>query len=412
MIEFLLNALAPFVKLLAQKRLAKGLEERTRISERYGIPSIQTPKDQQVIWFHAASVGEVMSLVSLIRKWHDLNPTHYILLTTTTVTGAKVAESRLGGVCHHQYAPYDVPIWVKKFLNFWKPTVAIFAESEIWPNQIGLLKKRGIPLVLLNARLSPGSFSRWQKISWLAKSIFSKITLCLAQDDVMAKNFTRLGVTKVQAVTNLKFMAEPLPVDKKTYDFFKIICENRPVWVAASTHAGEEDIIIRCHQELAKTIPNLFTFIIPRHPNRIDDVAKLLDQAAISFQRRTQFTPHKPTDICLVDSLGEMGIFYKLADVVFLGGSLVPIGGHNPIEPALFEKPIVWGPFIHKTLGLATVFGDSLSQIHSEAELIQMTQQLLTDPKSAQAQGNAAFEVVQKQAQQLDDIMKSLASVL
>jgi 3-deoxy-D-manno-octulosonic-acid transferase len=409
----LFNLLAPLIKGLVHRRLSKGLEEKQRLQERYGVStSDRPPKGTPVIWFHGASVGEVVSLVRVVEAWKARHPDHFILLTTTTVTGAQVVQQRLKNLCTHQYAPFDIPKWIEQFLNFWDPSLVIFVESEVWPNQMQALTDRSIPLVLLNARLSPRSFKRWKKIPKLGQTIFSNITLCLAQDTVTAQYFSTLGARNVQAITNLKFLADPLPVNDHVYGLFAPICANRPVWVAASTHPGEEEIILRCHEKLSAIIPNLLTFLIPRHPKRIKEVEVLVMQSSIAYQRRKTFDGNLPVSVCLVDSLGEMGAFYKLANVVFLGGSLVPIGGHNPIEPALFSKPIIWGPHIYKTLGIAKTFGEALCQVQTESELLSQTQKLLTDANLAQYYGEKALDIVQKQAQQLDVILKILEEYL
>ncbi len=408
----LLNLLAPLVKGFVRRRLSKGLEEAPRLQERYGLPTVAMPaQGTQVVWFHGASVGEVMSLIPIIQGWKKKHPHHFILLTTTTVTGGQLVQQRLGHICTHQYTTFDIPKWGQRFLDFWNPCLAVFAESEIWPNQMHALKRRGIPLVLLNGRLSPRSLERWKKIPKLAKNIFSTITLCLAQDETTAQNFSDLGVETVKTITNLKFLAEPLPVDEDVFSFFSSICARRPVWVVASTHPGEEEMAIHCHEKIKAVIPDLLTFIIPRHPKRVDEVSHILDKKGIMYQRRKAFDVTKKVDVCLVDSLGEMGVFYKLAHVVFLGGSLVPIGGHNPIEPALFAKPIVWGPHIHKTVAIGQTFANALCQIKTPEELAHMTQKLLQDRNLADTYGKACLAVVQAQAQQLDMILDILSEI-
>ena len=403
--------LVPFVKALTSYRLKKGLEEKDRIHERYGISSVERPRDP-LIWIHAASVGETISLIPLIKAYKTHYPTHNILLTTTTVTAASIIKQRLSGLCIHQYVPFDVGPWVKRFLKDWKPQLAVLVESELWPNMITQVHKMKIPLVLLNARLSDRSYHRWLKFRCLAKQLLSRFSLCLAQSPRIAERLIHLGACNVEVMANLKFAADPLPVSADILQKLSHLCEGRAIWVAASTHASEEEIVIQTHHDLKKQFPNLLTILIPRHPSRSNKVEKLCEDSGLSVQSHSTINANSTADfdVYLVDTIGELGLFFSLSSIVFIGGSFVSVEGHNPIEPALFKCAVLWGPRMSNFKDVCAHLSDDCYTIQTQKELAEGVQDLLLNPKKAKALGAAAFSTVKEQAEEIQKTVHLLRS--
>jgi 3-deoxy-D-manno-octulosonic-acid transferase len=401
--------LLPFIKILTSYRLKKGLEEKDRIGERYGIASVERPRDP-LIWIHAASVGETISLIPLIKSYKENYPNHNILLTTTTVTAASIIEQRLSDLCIHQYVPFDVGPWVRQFLKYWKPQLAVLVESELWPNIIIQIHKMKIPLVLLNARLSNRSYHRWLKFRFLARQLLSRFSLCLAQSPSMAKRLIHLGAPKVEVMANLKFAADPLPVSVDKLQKLSRLFKDRVIWVAASTHAGEEEIVIQTHHDLKKRFPNLLTILIPRHPNRCDKVKKLCEDSGLSVQSHSVLQNNSFFDfeIYLVDTIGELGLFFSLSSIVFIGGSFVSVEGHNPIEPVLFKCTVLWGPRMSNFKDVCAHLSDDCYAVQTQKELAEGVQNLFLNPEKAKALGAAAFETVKKQAEGVQETVHLL----
>ncbi|MBY0462510.1 MAG: 3-deoxy-D-manno-octulosonic acid transferase [Alphaproteobacteria bacterium] len=408
---FLSVLLVPFVKVLTSHRLKKGLEEKDRIRERYGIASVKRPRDP-LIWIHAASVGETISLIPLIKSYKENYPGHSILLTTTTVTAASIAKQRLSDFCIHQYVPFDVGPWVKRFLKYWKPQLAVLVESELWPNMITQIHKMKIPLVLLNARLSDRSYRRWLKFKCLAKQLLSRFSLCLAQSPSTAERLIHLGASNVEVMSNLKFAADPLPTSLDKLQELSGLFKDRPVWVAASTHSSEEEIVIQTHHDLKKQFPNLLTILIPRHPNRCEKVKKLCEDSGLSVQSHSTLPAKSSSnfDVYLVDTIGELGLFFSLSSIVFIGGSFVSVEGHNPIEPALFKCAILWGPRMSNFKDVCAHLSDDCYTVLTQKELTEGVQNLLLNPKKVKALGAAAFATVKEQAEGAQKIVHRLRS--
>lgn len=401
--------LAPFVKVLTYHRVKKGLEEKNRIKERYGIASVERPRDP-LIWIHAASVGETISLTPLINSYKTNYPTHTILLTTTTVTGATIVKQRLKDLCIHQYVPFDIGPWVRRFLKYWKPQLVVLVESELWPNMTDQIHKMKIPLVLLNARLSNRSYNRWLRFKFLAKQLLSRFTLCLAQSPRIAERLTKLGASNVEVMANLKFAADPLPVSAEKLQELSSLFKDRPLWVAASTHVSEEEIVIQTHQDLKNQFPNLLTILIPRHPHRADKVKKLCEEAGLTVKNHSSFSVQESSnfDVYLVDTIGELGLFYSLSSIVFIGGSFVPVEGHNPIEPALFKCAILWGPRMSNFQDVCAHLDDDCYTVQNQKELTEGVQNLLLNPKKAKTLGASAYVTVKKQAESVQNIVHLL----
>lgn len=331
-------------KIVRDKLQAAGVSE-TRQQERLGRSSLPRPQGQ-LIWFHAASVGESLSVLSLIRRMGERLPDAEFLVTSGTPTSAALIEKRLPPRTRHQYPPLDAAGPVSRFLEHWKPAAGIFVESEIWPRLIVESASGGTPLALLNARLSEKSVKGWNKRPKTAKFILNHFNLFLTQNNRTADNLRTMGADpdRVKPGTNLKAMSDPLPVDDVTLGDMREQIGERPVWIASSTHDGEEETVLAAHKELLKDRPDLLLLLIPRHPDRRDQVTNLVKGSNLSVALRSlQQQISKQTQVYVADTLGETGTWYAVSPIVFLGGSLLEIGGHNPFEPAQAGAAVITG---------------------------------------------------------------------
>ena len=401
------SLLSPLVRILVWYRVSKGLEERNRVRERYGYASIVRPTGS-LVWVHAASVGETVSIVPLIKAYKNTYPDQTILLTTTTITARTIAQQRLTGFCIHQFVPFDVGPWVDRFLNHWKPSLSVFVESELWPTLIQRTYRRKIPLILLNARLSDKSYKRWLRFPFMAKYLLTRFNLCLAQSPTTAERLKNLGASNVKTMANLKFAAEGLPYDDQKFEKLKRLFQGRPLWVATSTHAGEEEIVLKVHQRLQKEFPNLLTILVPRHPLRIDKVEKMCEDLQLSSVRHSTFNEQSDFQIYLGDTIGELGLFFALSRIVLMGGSVVPIGGHNPIEPAISGCAVLWGPYMHNFKDVCQVLGESCYSVDTPEKLEETLKHFLQNPDKVLSIGEGAAAIVKKQAESVQDTAATL----
>ncbi|WP_144378290.1 lipid IV(A) 3-deoxy-D-manno-octulosonic acid transferase [Mesorhizobium amorphae] len=322
-------------------RASKGKEDRARSRERYGVASQERP-DGPLIWVHAASVGETNAVVPLVRSILDYGVT--VVLTTGTVTSAKLVTERLGDRVIHQYVPLDLRPAVSRFLNHWHPDLVIIAESEIWPNTILELGARSVPQVLVNGRLSDRSFASWKKRSNIAEALFENLAHVVAQSEVDGERFRALGARPVTVSGNLKVDTPPPPVNAGELALLSRQIERRPTWAAISTHDGEEVIAAEVHKTLASRHPGLLTIVVPRHPNRAEELIEAFAGMGLTVARRSlddQITPD--VDILLGDTIGEMGLYLRLTEIAFVGRSLTSEGGQNPLEPAMLETAVLAG---------------------------------------------------------------------
>jgi 3-deoxy-D-manno-octulosonic-acid transferase len=399
---------SPFLKW----RLKRGKEDPERIGERRGVPSKPRPAGP-LIWVHAASVGELLSVLSLLDRIRSREIS--VLLTSGTVTAARIAETRLPPGVVHQYLPLDMPGFVQSFFDYWRPDLAIIAESEFWPNLITEGRRRGTPFVLVNGRLSDRSFGRWRLAQKTATAILSRIDLCIAQDDQIAERFERLGAPRVLTAGNLKFDVPPPPAEPLALTALERSTRNRPVVLAASTHAGEEAIVIEAHLRLRRIVPGLLTIIAPRHPERGGEIVELAEEmGAVPVMRSRGHVPDRGTEIYVADTIGELGLFYRLAPIVFMGGSLVKHGGQNPIEPAKLDSAILHGPHVanfsaiyaqlNRSRGAATV-----TDAESLAKSIAL---LLDDQNLVQSMASSAKSTVGKLGGALDRTVAAIEPYL
>jgi 3-deoxy-D-manno-octulosonic-acid transferase len=334
---------APLVTGYLKWRAYKGLEDQSRLHERMGRASVPRP-EKTLLWINAVSVGEAVAAITIIQAILKKYPEVHVLLTTTTVSSAKVIEKRLPKNTTHQFCPVDTPQAVGRFLKHWQPDLAIWVESELWPNLLHETQEKGIPTILLNGRMSLKSFSNWQKLKGMISPLLSRLDLCAVQSKEQAYFFQSLGAKSVLVMGNVKLMMTPLEVDSKKYRALKREVANRPVWLAASTHPGEDEFVLSAHKALRKEHPDLLTILVPRHIERSTFLQQLALKEGVPTALRTETTSLDGVEIYIGNTLGEMGLFYALAPVVFMGATLVPKGGHNPIEAAQLGAFILHGP--------------------------------------------------------------------
>jgi 3-deoxy-D-manno-octulosonic-acid transferase len=341
----LLTALAePALPLLLAGRARRGKEDAARLGERMGRPSQPRPTGP-LAWLHGASVGESLSLLPLIERLADARPDVEVLVTSGTVAAAEILGRRLPSGVIHQFAPVDAPAAARRFLAHWKPDLVVFAESELWPNLVFGAKARGARLALVSARMTQASADRWKKAAGAARWVLTAFDLVLPQDDESAARIAGLGA-KPAGRLNLKLAGAALPVPAPALAELRRAAAHRPVLLAASTHPGEDEIAIEALGHIRSLYPNALLVIAPRHPTRAAEVAALARGAGFSADRRTE-APFGASDVHVADTLGELGLWFALADLSLIGGSLLPgVGGHNPLEPARLARPFASGPHV------------------------------------------------------------------
>ncbi len=399
---------APILRRHLTRRAARGKESPDRLNERYGIASQARPRGR-VVWFHAASVGESVALLSLIKGVLFRYAGATALVTTGTLSSAKVLESRLPKGAIHQFMPLDRPGWIEPFLDHWKPNLAIWTESEIWPNFLTALKSRRIPAAMVNGRMSTRSAKRWRLLKPFVTRLLSSFSVRLAQSEADAARFSSFGPA-FTCVGNLKLAAEPLPVDDLLVNSLWKAIGGRPFWVAASTHPGEETIAMAVHRALAETRPNLLTIIVPRHPDRGAEITRLAEQARLCADLRSQGAlPDPQTEIYIADTMGELGVFYALTPIAFIGGSF-SVGVHNPIEAVQQRAAIVCGPDIRNNGNLVS----ALEQAHGAVRvpdaraLAETIGAWLAEPNRARTVARAASAVLEADAKVVGRVMTEL----
>jgi len=395
-------------------RMRQGKEDPARLSERYGKASVPRPAGP-LIWIHAASVGETNAILPLIERMTSTQPELGFVLTTGTMTSASLCARRLGSRAIHQYVPLDAPEYVSRFLDHWRPDLAVFTESEIWPNLIIGASERKIPLALVNARVSSRSLVRWRRNKAVARQLFSRFSVVLAQNEGLARAFTELGAGKSLSVGNLKIDAPPLPVDTAELDRLRRALAGRPTIVAASTHEGEEIVIADAHRLLARAVPSVLTIIAPRHPERGTGIAEMLKQRGLSVaQRSSGALPDARTDVYVADTIGELGTLYALTDVAFVGGSLVPHGGQNPIEPISHGAAVLTGPEWRnfRDFYLALLRHKGAREVASAEQLAAAASALLTDESELASMREGARTALLSLSGALDRTAEILAALL
>ncbi|HEY1709153.1 MAG TPA: 3-deoxy-D-manno-octulosonic acid transferase [Rhizomicrobium sp.] len=383
-------AVAPAVPLFLRGRASRGKEDLSRMNERLGRGTRARP-DGELIWLHGASVGESLATLPLIAALKDKGHRQF-LVTTGTVTSAELMAERLPDGAFHQFMPIDTPAATGRFLDHWRPSIGLFVDSDLWPNMLTGAQHRGIPLALVNARISERSFKGWQRAPKTMRTLLSTFDICLAQDEEIAGRLTTLGAPHVRNVGSLKADAPPLPADPERLAALSAAIGGRPVLLASQTHPGEDETILPAHDILRQRFPDLLTIIVPRHRERGADIAMLCGTRKAK-QRSQSKLPDTSTAIYIADTMGELGLFYRLAPFTFIGGSLIPHGGQNPLEPARLHCAVMAGP---NTFNFTSVYeavfkaqGEGL--VGTAAGIAEFAGRMLGDPAKAKAAGEAAF---------------------
>ena len=417
----LMSLFAPIMPLWVNRRSQKGKEDPDRKGERYGKASRSKPMGR-LFWLHGASVGEVTMMLPLIDRVLREHPYAHVLVTSGTVTSANLLAQRLPLRVIHQYAPLDTPKAVTKFLDHWQPDMALWTESEIWPNLIMQTRARNIPMALINARLSHKSIENWHKRQKSARTIFGCFDMILAANNDTAKGLSWLLGSEIQSIGNLKDAAPALPVDSQALTALQKQIRKRPVWCAASTHPGEEAIILAAHEIIKTQHPDALLILALRHPDRRKDVL----QHIIKTSKKTSVvlrsdhdnlnTPKikKTTSVFLFDTIGEMGLAYSLSDLTFVCGSLIEgLTGHNPLEPARFSNAILTGAHIAsfaETYMQMFTF-DAAQRILSPEMIGPAVSKLLSDPQALAFQQKKAQDFSQGRDAVLDFLWDKLIPI-
>jgi 3-deoxy-D-manno-octulosonic-acid transferase len=402
----------PAFRLMLARRAARGKELTDRLDERRGVEKTARPTGK-LLWMHGASVGETVSVLPVLAALDAL-----VLMTTGTVTSAALLSRRLPelGLAHrvmHRFVPLDVPAWTTRFLDHWRPDAAAFVESEIWPNLITGCTTRAIPLMLVNARLSERSLSHWRLAPSLARRLFGAFAMMQAQSAADADRVRALGGPASDLTGNLKFAAPPLPVDASELERLRRLTAGRPIWLCASTHPGEEPIVLGVHAMLAARHPGLLTIIAPRHPERGPAIAAQV--RGIPAARRSQGAdPPGEAGIWIADTLGEYGLFYRLAGIAFVGRSLVERGGQNPLEPARLGCAVAVGPNVHNFADPVAALeqAGALARVEDKETLAAWAEAVLTDPHHRDAMAKAGIAASNRYAELPGQVAGLLTNLL
>jgi 3-deoxy-D-manno-octulosonic-acid transferase len=402
----------PLLAVLIAVRKARGKEHPTRSRERFGRPSAARPAGP-LVWVHAASVGETAAVLPLVERLAERGIA--VVLTTGTVTSAKIAAERLPAGAVHQFAPLDVVPYLRRFLDHWRPDAAFFVESELWPVALGETAARGIPRIIVNGRLSERSLAGWRRVPRTAAAVFGRISLCLAQSDEDAERFARLGIADVRVAGNLKADVAPPPADAAALAALRAAVGDRPRWVAASTHPGEEAVVAAAHAALTAGRPGLLTVIVPRHPSRGSAVAAAVAATGARVALRSRGDAIGPdVGVYVADTIGELGLFYRLAPIAFVGGSIAVRGGQNPIEPVRLGAAVLAGPRVENFRALYADLeaAGGMVGVRDTAGLAAAVGRLLDDPAAAARQAAAAAAVADAHAGALGRTLAVLEPIL
>jgi 3-deoxy-D-manno-octulosonic-acid transferase len=383
------TVLSPLAPMVLRRRILRGKENQERTNERLGYADQPRPEGT-LIWVHGASVGECVAALPLIDALLKAVPCT-VLVTSGTVTSAKMMHDRLPAGAIHQFVPIDTPGATARFLDYWKPQVGLFVDSDIWPNLILGARERGVKLALINARITQRSFNNWRRVRKTAAEILSSYQACLAQDEEIAVRFRALGAPNVQVIGSLKADAPALPADPAKLEALRHAIGARPVLLAAQTHPGEEETILPAHDALRRKYPDLLTIIVPRHPERAGDIAMLCGTRA-SKRRSTGDLPGADTAVYIADTMGELGLFYRLVHFCFVGGSLIRHGGQNPLEPSKLGCAVLAGPhtFNFATAYEALLAAQGIGRVNTAGEICAIAAKLIGEPAEAIRLGQAA----------------------
>lgn len=398
-----------------EKRKKNGKEDVARFNERIGRPSKPRPEGK-LIWMHGASVGESISMLPLIHRLLQTYPEAHVMVTTGTTTSAEIMAKRLPERAFHQYLPIENPVFATRFIRHWHPDVALWFESEFWPAMLSCIKRKNIPLILVNGRISNKSFKRWQQFEFVIKEILDCFTLCLGQSDEDTYRLRVLGAKNTMCLGNIKYAGLPLPVDTEKKEEIVNQIDGRTIWLVSSTHSDEEAKIGRFLQDLQQKIPNLLTIIVPRHPQRGNEIAQMLKEnfgLNISLRSKNEKITAK-TQVYLADTIGELGIWYEISPLTFIGGSLIPHGGQNFIEPSRYRNAVIVGPHMHNFTDAMNRAkkADAIIQVNDVLDLIEMVENLLKNPELLDAKRSLAYNWATGEAKVLDGIVEKIQSYI
>lgn len=408
----LVRTLYPIViRRYIEKRKKMGKEDVKRFNERVGRPTKPRP-DGRLIWLHGASVGESISMLPLINRLLEIYPDAHVMVTTGTTTSAEVMAKRLPERAFHQYLPIDNPVFAARFVRHWQPTIALWFESEFWPAMLSTIKRRNIPLILINGRISNKSFKRWQQFDFVIKELLDCFTACLGQSEEDAYRLRALGAKDAMCLGNLKYAGLPIPVDEEKKKEIQDEIGERPVWLASSTHSDEEVKIGRHLKDLLVKHSGLLTIIAPRHPNRGVEIKNALrEKYQLNVALRSANEKIMPeTEVYIADTIGEMGIWYELCPIVFIGGSLIPHGGQNFMEPSRCRDAVIVGPHMHNFTDAMNRAkrADGIIQVDETVDLIDMVDQLLSNKELLEAKRSLAYNWATSEAKVLDGIAEKI----
>lgn len=410
----LANLIAPVAAGRSADKLQAAGVDPNRIAERKGHASKPRP-DGQLLWFHAASVGESLSVLRLI---DHLGMTHKhlnFLITSGTATSAEIVSKRLPPRTRHQFAPLDARAYLRRFLDHWQPDAAVFVESELWPQMLAETARRGVPLALVNARISDRSARNWTRAAKTSRYILDHFAMIHCQDAATAQHMANLGRTDAKQGTNLKSLSGALPFDEAERTRMQKLMQGRPVWLASSTHPGEDQIILAAQKALQPAFPGLLLILVPRHPERASDIEVLIAEAGLIGTRRSLGGQlDGKTQVYMADTLGETGLWYALCPVTCLCGSFTPVGGHNPFEPAHAGSAVIHGAHY---ANFAQVYADmnaagAAVEVADAPALTRQLDQLLSTPVQLRAMGQNAQDFVAGQSDAMEQIAQDLSKAL
>lgn len=404
----LITILYPLViKRYINKRKENGKEDVKRFNERIGRPSMKRPEGK-LVWLHGASVGESVSMLPLIQRILDTYPDAHVMVTTGTVTSADVMQKRLPDRAFHQFIPIDNPIFTTRFVKHWQPDVALWFESELWPAVLSSIKRKNIPLILINGRISNKSFKRWLQFDFISKELLSCFSLCLGQSEEDAYRLHVLGAQNTMCLGNLKYAGLPLPIDEDKRAEFVKQAGKRRMWLASATHDDEEVRIAKVHKRMKEKFPDLLTVIAPRHPQRGEDIQEKINNLGLKTALRSKNEKITPqTDIYIANTIGEMGIWYDVINIVFIGGSLIPHGGQNFMEPSRVRDAVVVGPHMHNFTDAMNRAkkADAVIQVTDTEELQEIVTQLFENKELLDAKRSLAYNWATSESKVLEGIM-------
>ncbi|HXS06644.1 MAG TPA: 3-deoxy-D-manno-octulosonic acid transferase [Rhizomicrobium sp.] len=402
-------AATPFAPVLLRQRAARGKEDPARMAERLGHAGVARPEGE-LIWIHGASVGESLAALPLIERLVAEGSS--VLVTSGTVTSAGMMQARLPKGAIHQYVPLDTPGAAARFLDHWRPQMGLFVESDLWPNLLLEARRRGIRLALINARISERSATGWKRAPRMAEALLGAFDVILAQDEDFAARFRSLGARAVTVAGSLKADAPPLSCDEAALRALQEAIGARPLLLAAQTHPGEDETVLPAHDALRARFPELLTIIVPRHVERGGDIAMLCGNRKVA--RRSLDEPVTTgTAIYVADTMNELGLFYRLSRFCFLGGTLVPMHGHNPLEPAALNCAVLAGPSrANSARAFEAVMGaQGFGDVHSSHDIAREAERLLLDPDLARAAGEAAAKGAARLAGAVEKIIAAVKSL-